>query len=129
VQPLKKRTRGANGSRGGGARARASQELTPSALGGPAGPLHAVIAVICAVLPRRRHAEGSARAQPLVYMAWHMGLTTMTLVLTRLLWSFQGAHTLFLLFVLSVSAWNGACFYFEYFAKRYVSSLQSKKPE
>ena len=70
-----------------------------------------------------------ARAQPLVYMAWHMGLTTMTLVLTKLWWSYKSAHTLFLMFVLTVSAWNGASFYFNFFAHRYVSSLQSIKPE
>ena len=69
------------------------------------------------------------RAQPLVYMAWHMGLTTMTLVLTKLWWSYKSAHTLFLIFVLTVSAWNGASFYFNFFAHRYVSSLQSIKPE
>ena len=58
-------------------------------------------------------------------MSWHCGLTTMTLVLTKLWWTWKSTHTLFLLFVLAVSAWNGACFYFNYFARTYASSLSS----
>lgn len=69
-----------------------------------------------------------ARAQPLVYMSWHCGLTTMTLVLTKLWWTWKSAHTLFLLFVLAVSAWNGACFYFNYFARTYAASLSKGIP-
>ena len=30
---------------------------------------------------------------------------------------YHGAHTAFLLFVFAMSAWNGASFYFNYFAK------------
>lgn len=33
------------------------------------------------------------------------------------------AHCIFLAFVSLVATWNGSCFYFDYFAFRYVPSL------
>lgn len=37
-------------------------------------------------------------------------------------------HTLLVLFVLGVSMWNGACYYFDIFAKRYVQVRAAQAP-
>ncbi len=49
----------------------------------------------------------------MVYMGVHMTLVTLTFLLGRLFWESFWAHTVFLIFILSVSAFNGASFYFE----------------
>ena len=41
---------------------------------------------------------------------------------------YHGAHTAFLLFVFAMSAWNGASFYFNYFAKCASPSLLTGEP-
>lgn len=56
--------------------------------------------------------------QPVAYMAMHMVLVTATLLLSVLFWHSFTAHTVFLLFILACSAFNGASFYFEVFAHR-----------
>lgn len=63
------------------------------------------------------------RLRPLVYMVMHMALVTLTFLLARLFWASFWAHTIFLVFILSLSAFNGASFYFEVFAHRYVDNL------
>ena len=47
-------------------------------------------------------------AQPMVYMAVHMALVTLTFLMARLFWESFWAHTVFLIFILAVSAFNGA---------------------
>ena len=51
-------------------------------------------------------------------MTMHMALVTATFLLSMLFWVSFRAHTAFLLFILSFSAYNGASFYFEVFAHR-----------
>lgn len=63
------------------------------------------------------------RLQPLVYMVMHMALVTLTFLLARLFWESFAAHTIFLLFILASSAYNGASFYFEVFAHRYLDQV------
>ena len=64
-------------------------------------------------------------AQPLVYMSLHIFLTAATFAVAKIWWSFYGAHTAFLLACLAVSAWNGASYYFDVFAHRYVAGLDT----
>ena len=44
----------------------------------------------------------------------------------KLLWESVFAHELFLMFILTWSAWNGASFYIEVFAKRYEKEVRSR---
>ena len=58
-------------------------------------------------------AEQTAKArravlQPLAYMTVHMTGVVMTFLLARVFWESFRAHTLFLLFILCISVWNGA---------------------
>ncbi len=46
--------------------------------------------------------------QPLAYMTVHMTGVVMTFLLARVFWESFRAHTLFLLFILCISVWNGA---------------------
>ncbi|CAL8464752.1 g4287 [Coccomyxa elongata] len=64
--------------------------------------------------------------QPLAYMCVHITLTTMTFALCKVWWSSYAAHTAFLLFILAVSAWNGASYYFDYFSKHYFAGLGAR---
>ena len=63
--------------------------------------------------------------QPLVYMSLHIFLTMATFAVSKIWWSSYGAHTAFLLSCLVVSAWNGASYYFDVFAHRYVAGLDT----
>jgi len=63
------------------------------------------------------------RLQPVAYMAMHMVLVTLTFLLSMLFWASFRAHTAFLIFILSFSAYNGASFYFEVFAHRYIDDV------
>ena len=67
----------------------------------------------------------AAPVQPLVYMSLHIFLTAATFAVAKIWWSFYGAHTAFLLACLAVSAWNGASYYFDVFAHRYVAGLET----
>lgn len=63
------------------------------------------------------------KLQPLAYMGLHISLTAATFAVCKIWWMSCRAHTAFLLCVLCISAWNGASFYFEVFAHRYVAAL------
>lgn len=65
-------------------------------------------------------------AQPLAYMSVHITLTTMTFAMCKLWWASYEAHTVFLLCILAVSAWNGASYYFDYFSKHYFAGLGAR---
>ena len=56
-------------------------------------------------------------------MGLHLTLTAATFAVAKIWWNYYHAHTLFLVFVLSMSSWNGASFYFDVFAHRYVAQL------
>lgn len=64
------------------------------------------------------------RWQPLAYMSIHLVCVILTLLLARCFWESFQAHTIFLLAILGVSVWNGAGFYFQIFARRYLESLE-----
>lgn len=67
--------------------------------------------------------------QPLAYMALHVTLTGMTFAVCKIWWNSYMAHSVFLLAILCISAWNGASYYFEVFAHRYVQTVGvSTKP-
>ncbi|KAK9841696.1 hypothetical protein WJX74_010260 [Apatococcus lobatus] len=61
--------------------------------------------------------------QPLAYMGLHLTLTAATFAVAKIWWNYYHAHTFFLVFVLSMSSWNGASFYFDVFAHRYLAQL------
>ncbi|KAK9805607.1 hypothetical protein WJX72_007502 [[Myrmecia] bisecta] len=61
--------------------------------------------------------------QPVVYMVLHITYTALTFALCKVWWNSYWAHTTFLLIILMWSAWNGASYYFEVFAHRYVAAL------
>lgn len=56
-------------------------------------------------------------------MGLHLTLTAATFAVAKIWWNYYHAHTLFLVFVLSMSSWNGASFYFDVFAHRYLAQL------
>lgn len=61
--------------------------------------------------------------QPVVYMLMHLALTTLAMVFNVWWWSHKDMGMAFIVFAFAWSAWNGANYYFEIFAHRYVSSL------
>ncbi|GAB4824156.1 hypothetical protein N2152v2_011202 [Parachlorella kessleri] len=63
------------------------------------------------------------KLQPVVYMGMHLVLSVVAMMFNSLWWSNYTACTLFMLSVFTVSAWNGASFYFDVFAHRYVTGL------
>lgn len=69
------------------------------------------------------------RLQPIAYMAMHMVLVTLTFLLSIVFWLSFKAHTAFLIFILSYSAFNGASFYFEVFAHRYIDDVGLQRRE
>ena len=48
-----------------------------------------------------------------MYMSLHIFLTTATFIVAKIFWNFYYAHTAFLVCILTMSAWNGASYYFE----------------
>eukprot|EP00884_Botryococcus_braunii_P011569 jgi/Botrbrau1/20412/Bobra.0006s0068.2 len=64
-----------------------------------------------------------APIQSVAYMALHLAFTAATCLLGMAWWHSYTAHTAFLLLVLAASAWNGAGYYFDYFALRYRKAL------
>lgn len=67
--------------------------------------------------------QAACSLQPLAYMALHVTLTGATFAVCKVWWNYYHAHTVFLLAILCVSAWNGASYYFEVFAHRYVETV------
>lgn len=63
------------------------------------------------------------KLQPLVYMGFHLVMTAISMVLCKIWWANQYACSLFVVSMYAVSAWNGANFYFEVFARRYLRDL------
>ena len=61
--------------------------------------------------------------QPAAYMALHVVCTALTFAVCKIWWNYYHAHCFFLMTILCISAWNGASYYFEVFAHRYVSSV------
>lgn len=61
--------------------------------------------------------------QPLVYMGFHLAMTTLTMALCAAWWASETAASAFIVTVFAVASWNGANFYFEVFAKRYLQDL------
>lgn len=61
--------------------------------------------------------------QPVVYLALHGTMASISFVPTYLFWNHFVLHTCALLFCLSLSVWNGGTFYFKVFAKRYYHDM------
>lgn len=61
--------------------------------------------------------------QPIAYMVLHQVLTLMTMLLTSMCWKYRAANRALLVLIFVMSAWNGASFYFDVFASRYLSQL------
>lgn len=67
--------------------------------------------------------------QPLMYMAGHAFWTFVSLLVTPIWWHSRVAHTAFVFLCLLVSFYNGASFYFEVFATRYIAELEANKDD
>ena len=65
------------------------------------------------------------RYAPLVYMSMHVTFFLFSSVFSILAYSSFYINTLLLLTWVTVSIWNGASFYMEYFSRRYESSLRA----
>lgn len=77
-------------------------------------------AVNCTQQPSKK---GDVHGQAVGYMGLHLALTAATCLLCLVWWHSCFAHTAFLMLVLAASAWNGAGYYFDYFAVRYRKAL------
>ena len=65
------------------------------------------------------------RYAPLVFMSLHVTFFVISSVFAILAYSSFYIHTLLLLSWVTLSIWNGANFYMEYFSRRYESSLRA----
>jgi len=61
------------------------------------------------------------------FIFWQYIYTFLTLLPVYFLWYNQTYHLFFLIFITLISIWNGACFYFDVFSKRYVETLEKKE--
>ena len=61
--------------------------------------------------------------RPMVYFALHLCFCVFTFALTRLFWHNFYLHSAFIVAVACMSIWHGSNYYFEVFAKKYISSL------
>jgi len=61
------------------------------------------------------------------FMLFQLVYTIFTLVPIKFLWDNQLFHLTFLTFIVLVSIWNGANYYFEVFSRRYIESLEQKE--
>ena len=63
------------------------------------------------------------RLQPLAYLSLHCALTTAVMALNVFWWGHEIACTALIVAALALASWNGASFYFNVFARRYMASL------
>ncbi len=61
---------------------------------------------------------------PLVFMSFHIGFFIVSSVFALIGYCFFWVHTFLLLMWTTMSIWNGANFYMEYFSKKYEQSLR-----
>ena len=64
------------------------------------------------------------RLAPLVFMSMHVGFFVISSIFALCAYQFFYLHTFLLLSWLTLSIWNGANFYMEYFSRKYESSLR-----
>lgn len=65
---------------------------------------------------------------PLAFMANHVLFCAVTFALAWLMWSHYWINTLFLIWCIAMSAWNGGNYYFEVFAHQYATETGISKP-
>mmetsp|Transcript_19819 Transcript_19819/g.50768 ORF Transcript_19819/g.50768 Transcript_19819/m.50768 type:complete len:241 (+) Transcript_19819:1100-1822(+) len=65
----------------------------------------------------------SPKLRPIIYLAGHATACTLAFLISWLFFQSFVAHTALILLVSFAATWNGACYYFDYFAYRYVPSL------
>ncbi len=53
--------------------------------------------------------------------------TLLSLLPMTLLWDSFVLHTTYLIVIIVVCTWNGACYYTEYFAARYLQNLEKMR--
>lgn len=66
------------------------------------------------------------KVQKLAYMIVHVAFATFTMLLATAYWYSQAAHLIFIVMILSTSAWNASGFYFTVFANRYATELHER---
>jgi hypothetical protein len=66
----------------------------------------------------------SEQYQLFTYIGYQFLYTIITMLPTYLYFHYFWAHTAFLCFMMLISAWNGANFYFDVFSTRYAESLE-----
>lgn len=64
--------------------------------------------------------------QPIVFLGIHLSFCLVCLVLGVFCWNSYWVHTILISGLSCVSVWNGANFYFEVFANKYVQSVRAK---
>jgi formate-dependent nitrite reductase membrane component NrfD len=71
------------------------------------------------------------KLQPVVYMGVHVVLVWIATLTAKFWWESKTAHTVFLILCASMSAWNGATYYFDIFSRKYMQQigLQAAKSE
>ena len=70
--------------------------------------------------------QASPRASPAGALVRRL-FTVASLLLCLLWWTSFWACTVFLCTIFTLSAWNGATYYFDFFLHRYTASLRSRK--
>jgi hypothetical protein len=64
---------------------------------------------------------------PIVFMANHVVFCAVTFAFTWFMWSHYWVNTLFVIWCIAMSAWNGGNYYFEVFAHKYVAEVGISK--
>jgi hypothetical protein len=64
---------------------------------------------------------------PLIFLAFHFSYFFITLLYALVQYHFKLVNELCIVALLINSAWNGACFYMEYFSRRYEEQLAQLK--
>lgn len=67
------------------------------------------------------------KLQPVVYMCLHFFLCFLAFALTNIFWHSFWAHTVYLILLVMVSAWNGATFYFKVMKKRILREFAAQQ--
>ena len=63
----------------------------------------------------------------LVFWIGQLVFTVVTLLPTHFLFAHQQLHVAYICYTFATAVWNGACYYFEVFASRYIQQLEEKQ--
>jgi hypothetical protein len=95
----------------------------------PKNVMHRIALKVCRTLGILKADEGfdpDATKTKIVFWIGQLIFTVLTLLPVPVLWANQAANLGYLLFVLAVSIYNGANYYFEIFAARYLQKIEAQ---